>query len=362
MRAIALSLAVVLPAAAHAAEELVKVAVLDIKPQAGISKELASTVTGMVANEADRLDVFKVISKADIASMLQFEADKQLVGCEASESCLAEIGGALGVEHIIYGQLSKLGEAYNLQLTLASPAGAVENRVSENVTGGEGKLIDASGRAVKQLVSKILQGREGFLLLVTAEIGATVKIDGQVKGVTPMRGRLPLAWGPHLLEVEKQGFVTYAEDVQIPAKAALEKPVSLIPSPDFLSNYEGAANRMRLGAYITTGVAVLGVAGYAYGQIDQEISYTAFSKALETLAANETPENRKAAEELKAKGETDKVIMFASLGATVLSGGLAAFFWIAGEDPEKYARYREAPSAMIMPLPDGAMAVATARF
>jgi hypothetical protein len=119
---------------------------------------------------------------------------------------------------------------------------------------------------------------------------------------------------------------------------------------------------MRLGAWITTGLAAAGVAGYVFFQIDQEFAYTEFAKKVESLALQEDATVRKDAETLKARGETDKVLMFAGLGTAVLSGGLAAFFWIAGDDPDKYSRYREAPSAAIVPLPDGAVAVASVRF
>lgn len=46
---------------------------------------------------------------------LSFEKDKQNLGCDADPACLAEIGGALGVEFIIAGSLVKVGD------TLLSP-------------------------------------------------------------------------------------------------------------------------------------------------------------------------------------------------------------------------------------------------
>ena len=111
----------------------VKIAVLDLKDQ-GVDKALAASATSLLAAELQKLDVFKIISRDDIRNMLQFEKDKQSVGCEADTACLAEIGGALGVEYTVNGSLAKIGDGYILTLALSSTKSAsVENRTTENI-------------------------------------------------------------------------------------------------------------------------------------------------------------------------------------------------------------------------------------
>src|SRR5206468_4644469 len=135
--------------------------------------------------------------REDIRNMLSFEKDKQGVGCEADEKCLAEIGGALGVDYTVAGSLAKIGDTLVLSMQLSnSKTATVENRVSETVAGKTDVLIAAISRNSKVLVSKILKGREGFLVLAVAETGAVVKIDGQIRGTTPIKGRMTLNWGP----------------------------------------------------------------------------------------------------------------------------------------------------------------------
>src|ERR1041384_7308893 len=200
-----------------AGDSRVKIAVLDLQAR-GVDPALAQSGGTLIASELNKLEVFKVISREDIRNMLSFEKDKQSLGCEADQACLAEIGGALGVEYIIAGSLAKIGDQTVLSLALNNTKTAtVENRLSENVpTNAKGDaLIQAISRNSKALVSKIIKGREGFLVLAVAETGAVVKIDGQIKGTTPVRGRLTLNWGPHLLEVEKNGFVTYSADISV---------------------------------------------------------------------------------------------------------------------------------------------------
>src|SRR5437870_456105 len=243
-----------------AGDSRVKIAVLDLQAR-GVDAALVQSAGTLIASELNKLEVFKVISREDIRNMLSFEKDKQGLGCEADQACLAEIGGALGVEYIIAGSLAKIGDTLVLSLALNNTKTAtVENRVSENVSGKGDALIGAISRNAKVLVSKIIKGREGFLVLTVAETGAVVKIDGQIKGTTPVKGRMTLNWGPHLLEVEKAGFVAYSEDISIPNKQVLAKNLALVPSNDFIGAYESSAKKMRLGAWITSGLAVDGAA------------------------------------------------------------------------------------------------------
>ena len=101
-------LAALLPlaAAAAGAEARPRVAVLDLSAN-GASKELASAVGGVVANELDRLGAFHVVTSEAIRSMLAFEKQRQMLGC-ADAGCIADIGGALGVDWLVSGKVSRL--------------------------------------------------------------------------------------------------------------------------------------------------------------------------------------------------------------------------------------------------------------
>src|SRR5207249_4712795 len=90
-----------------AGDSRVKIAVLDLQAR-GVDAGLVQSAGTLIASELNKLEVFKVISREDIRNMLSFEKDKQNLGCEADQACLAEIGGALGVEYIIAGSLAKI--------------------------------------------------------------------------------------------------------------------------------------------------------------------------------------------------------------------------------------------------------------
>ena len=74
---------------------------LDLEAK-GVEKSTAETLTDIVTVSLKKLGgVFDVISRSDIQQMLNFEESKQLVGCTSNSSCLAEIGGALGVARVV---------------------------------------------------------------------------------------------------------------------------------------------------------------------------------------------------------------------------------------------------------------------
>ena len=332
------------------AQSKVKIAVLDLKEQ-GVDKALAQSATSLLAAELQKLDVFKIISRDDIRNMLQFEKDKQSVGCEADTACLAEIGGALGVEYTVNGALAKIGDGYVLTLALSNTKSAsVENRTTENIARQD-QIVAAVAKNARILVSKILKGREGYLVLAVAEEGALVKVDGQAKGSTPIRGRLPLSWGPHLLEVEKTGFVTYTEDISIPARSALAKSIALVPSNDFIERYEGSAKKMRVGAWLTTGLAVVGIgAAVAFNQLSSTTETRFLEKrgayASGTIPANTTADKLLAdMKDLSNKGSSQVFIARLGLGIGAVALAVATYFWVAGDDPHKYENYRDVTPA-----------------
>ena len=287
-----------------------------------------------------------MISREDIRNMLSFEKDKQGLGCEANEACLAEIGGALGVEYVIAGSLAKIGDTLVLSLALNNTrTAAVENRVTENVAGKGDALIGAIGRNAKVLVSKILKGREGYLVLTVAETGAVVKIDGQIRGTTPVRGRMTLTWGPHLLEVEKAGFVAYSEDISVPNRQVLAKNVALVPSTDFIDGYESHAKKMRVGAWITSGLAVAAIGTAAALNNWSSRTETAFTAAKNSYAQSNSLSDYNHMKTLSSQGSTQVALARIGLGVGVAAVAAAAYFWVAGDDPHKYESFKEAPAA-----------------
>jgi len=138
-------------AAESAAEALPTLAVLEFAAKGGVSQDAADALADLVASEALGRGTHKVIGKADIKSLIGYEKIKDALGCEEA-SCLAEIGGALGVDLILVGNVSLFDEVFLLNLRLIDPRKAeVSARVSRKVRGGRAALLDAVSPAVGEL-------------------------------------------------------------------------------------------------------------------------------------------------------------------------------------------------------------------
>ncbi len=320
-----------------------KLAVLDLTGQS-VSKELAASATAVLASELGKLEIFRVISREDIKSMLSLEKAREQLGCEADQQCLAEIGGALGVEYMVAGSIAKLGDSFVLSLTLHDARKAqVENRITETIAGGDAALVAALSRSARQLVSPVMRSREGFLLLSVAESGALVKIDGSTRGTTPLQGKLTVSWGPHLLEIEKTGFVTHSEDISVQAHQAVSKTVQLVPSSDFIDAYSSSARKMRLGAYLASGAALAGLgSALVFNALSSSTESDFAAKRTAYEQGSSDPKLLSDMQTLHDRGNTQVAVARIALGVGAAAALAATYFWIAGDDPHRYDAFREA--------------------
>jgi len=107
----------VLPAAGNAdTSEKITLAVMPFNPQGGMSEDKARILDDLVASQMIPYTQYKIITAKDIEGLLGFDALKQAFDCNAN-SCMQELGGALGVSQIITGSISKLGSKVIFTLT-----------------------------------------------------------------------------------------------------------------------------------------------------------------------------------------------------------------------------------------------------
>lgn len=124
----------------------------------GADPAVAQNIETLLTDGIGAYPQFDVISFQEIQQMLAFEKQKQLAGCESDASCLAEIGGALGVDKLITGNVGYLGETYivSLQLTDVHTA-TVESRAQTRVKkGNEQQLVESTDALVRQLIDPLL--------------------------------------------------------------------------------------------------------------------------------------------------------------------------------------------------------------
>ncbi len=149
---LSLVVALALPAVATART---KVAVMDVKNVQGVAEGTATILTDILVSEVARYGL-EVVSKADITAIVGFEKEKTLLGCSDDSSCLAEIGGALGVDYMITGQVGQIGSRYRISLILVDVRkGKVAGRAADFCDKNEDALANAAVARGRELVATI---------------------------------------------------------------------------------------------------------------------------------------------------------------------------------------------------------------
>jgi hypothetical protein len=117
---------------------------------AGVASLLNETLLAQI-NDTGRFG--SVLSSSDMQAMLDLEAQKAAMGCD-QDSCMAELGGALGVPYMLISSVAAFGGRFIINMKLvAVDESKVAARVSKTVTS-EAALLDALPVAVGELFTK----------------------------------------------------------------------------------------------------------------------------------------------------------------------------------------------------------------
>jgi len=135
---------------ARAATE--KVAFSGFSSSESFTQAQVDALEDLVTTELTKRSQRPVIGRGDVVAMIGFEQQRLLLGCEES-SCMAEIGGALGVRWLVSGTLARLGRETVLSLKLIDLTSAAVVARTTRRAPGEDRLADQSEGAVAELVA-----------------------------------------------------------------------------------------------------------------------------------------------------------------------------------------------------------------
>ena len=142
---------------ASAAPPATRVRVLVLEPTGStVEPALRTAIGGLVASELGRYDVLDVLAADDVRKAVELEADRQAAGC-TTDSCLAEVAGALGARLVVFGDAAQLGTVAVLNLNLYDSERAVS---AGRVTISAPSLGDLPARlpqGVAELVARTLE-------------------------------------------------------------------------------------------------------------------------------------------------------------------------------------------------------------
>jgi hypothetical protein len=270
------SLAMLLLLGVSAAPGGQRLAVLELKPL-GASPDLAHTLTGVIAEEAGKIPGFLAISQEEIGAMLGLERQKQMLGC-GNESCLAEIGGALGARKVISGSLGKVGVSFVLQLELVDTSRAkVLDRESKTVTD-QGDLLMAARDLTHRLLTGTALDTTGKIKLAITPEGAKVLLDGKAVGTTPLAAPLPMEEGKHKILIEKDGYVSYEATVEAVRGQTLFNEVQLVSIAPIEA--VGRTNWAKTVGWISLGASVAAFGAATYFGIEANQNYASYQGAI----------------------------------------------------------------------------------
>lgn len=149
-----LVLLLVFAADVSSAAQKQKVVVTGISGSNAAMERLAATLTDALATDLARSGVADPVTPQDLATVLGFERQKQLLGCsDESTTCMAEMTAALGAPWVMSGSLSRLGSTTRLDLKLVRVKdGRISFRDGRTVTD-ESQLYAAVSDLVRGLLT-----------------------------------------------------------------------------------------------------------------------------------------------------------------------------------------------------------------
>jgi len=221
--------------------------------------DLDDTVRGRLSDATvlgvDKLKLFDVISGDDVQAMLDQQQLKDALSCDSS-SCLAELGGALDARYMINGKASKSKSGARITMTLLDVYEAKAIARDARDMSLDAIENDVPGMA-KKLFNSILATQGGTILIGCEEIGTSIYVDGDL--VTTATGRMfktQISGGTHRVEGKKEGFVTWAKDIDVTAESEQKLTVEMLPSQDFIRARIAKSNGRRTMGLIGGGMAV----------------------------------------------------------------------------------------------------------
>lgn len=233
-----------------------KVAVLPLVIDGSIDDDAKAGLLQGLRSGLERGD-FELAAQGDVEANAEDPCDRQ--------TCYGRLRSELGVSHLVRATVVVKNRDYELSLELINAEdGSVVVSSGDrcDICGLEevGELLSSQGALLRAKIDAMGAG-PAILIVDSKPTGATVMIDGEVVGVTPIE-RSVIA-GEHVLRVSSDGYV------------AEEREVNFVPGVTETINLElnraVGSKKMRVlgGVSLAGGVLALGGAGVLLALDDQ---------------------------------------------------------------------------------------------
>ncbi len=127
--------------------------VLALRLDTDLDEGIGKTLDEIMLHEFQEVGDLQVLSSSDVLAILNMEEKRLKLGC-SEDSCLVEIGGALGVPLLASASIGAVGDQYVINLkVLDVTEAAVLVRSSEIVPREDSELIKAVRKSVAKVVA-----------------------------------------------------------------------------------------------------------------------------------------------------------------------------------------------------------------
>ena len=195
-----------------------KLAVMDVVVTAteagGIAEALGAVISAELSLRS--LGRYEVMTRGNLRNIIIQQAEAQQIGC-VELSCLMDISRLASADHMVTSGVSQIGS--DLVLTLELFDIKLSQVIRRQVVAWSGKpegLLELS----RPLVARLMDGSAassyvGKLKVVASEEGATVRLNEDVLGESPVELDTDLTIGKHTVHISKEGFAPYQQDIVI---------------------------------------------------------------------------------------------------------------------------------------------------
>ena len=199
--------------------EPARLAVTNVNVQAEELDELVGeSVSAVLAAELASISRgrYRVISRNDLKSIIGQQVEAQQMGC-VDENCLVDIAKLASADFMVTSNIGKIGDEWVFTLELVDVArGQVIRRQATTWVGAPRGLVELC----RPYVSRLVEGSKasdfkGAVQILANEEGAVVHLDEKAIGETPVELFPDLAIGRHRVQIKKDGFLLYKNDVVV---------------------------------------------------------------------------------------------------------------------------------------------------
>ena len=176
-------------------------AVMDFEAGEGVKKDIGRIVGDKVRETILATKKYIIIDRANIEIIMEELKFGQTAICD--QTCAVQVGRALSAHLIITGRVSKLSaESCQVsgQMTDVERTDVVQNASEKCGCGAEETLVAAEAVAL----ALVGIGKPGTVIIQTTPVPASVYVDGDRKGVTPLN--IKLRPGSHKIMVAAKKY------------------------------------------------------------------------------------------------------------------------------------------------------------